>query len=408
MQTTDIEEGIASSGALLVLNTGSSSVKFALFEAASLDERLSGHLDLTGGTGGEVVFVDRPDRRRSTQRIVAGESAIDGLLDRIEGRVAGQVIAAVGHRIVHGMDRVDPERVTPELLAALHRLEPIDPDHLPAAIAMIEAVGRRYPSVPQVVCFDTAFHRGLPRVARLLPIPRRYDDRGIRRYGFHGLSYEYLMEELERVAGSTVAKGRVVLAHLGSGASMAAVVDGRGIDTSMGFTPAAGLPMGTRCGDLDPGVAAYLARTEEMSATEFFAMASHESGLLGMSSTSADLRELLKVEASDVRAAEAVAVFCYEAKKCVGAYAAALGGLDTLIFSGGIGENADVVRARVCDGLGFLGIEIDAARNADHDAVVSTAASRVTVRVMRTDEQSMIARSVSRLLNPASNTKAIS
>ena len=255
--------------------------------------------------------------------------------------------------------------------------------------------------MPQVVCFDTAFHRDLPRVARLLPIPRRYDAQGLRRYGFHGLSYAYLMEELGRRAGAVAARGRVVLAHLGSGASMAAVLDGRSVDTSMGFTPTGGLPMSTRCGDLDPGVAAYLARSGQMSAEAFFTMASRESGLLGMSTTSADMRELLKLEASDARAAEAVAVFCYQAKKCIGAYAAALGGLDTLVFSGGIGERADVVRSRICDGLDFLGIELDAARNAAHADVISAPASRATVRVIRTDEESMIARSVARVLRLA-------
>jgi acetate kinase len=294
---------------------------------------------------------------------------------------------------------VAPERVTPGLLDELRRLEPIDPDHLPLEIEMIEAVARRYPRLPQVVCFDTAFHRTLPRVAQLLPIPRRYDANGIRRYGFHGLSYEYLMEALHRCAGVAAARGRVVLAHLGSGASMAAVIDGRSVDTSMGFTPTAGLPMSTRSGDLDPGLAAYLERSEQLSASEFFALASHESGLLGVSETSADMRDLLNLEASDVRAAEAVALFCYQAKKCVGAYAAALGGLDTLVFSGGIGENGDAVRARICEGLGFLGIELDAVRNAAHAEVITTDTSRATVRVIRTDEESMIARSVSRVLH---------
>ena len=257
----------------------------------------------------------------------------------------------------------------------------------------------RHPTVRQVACFDTTFHRTLPRVAQLLPIPRRYDTKGIRRYGFHGLSYAYMLEELARQAGERAAQCRVVLAHLGNGASLAAVHEGRSIDTSMGFTPTAGMPMGTRSGDLDPGLAAYLERSEQLTASDFFAMANHKSGLLGISETSSDMHDLLKREATDVRAAEAVALFCYQAKKYVGAYAAALGGIDTLVFSGGIGENAAAVRARVCEGLGFLGIELDMSRNTAHAKVISTDASRATVRVIRTDEELMIARSVSRVLH---------
>jgi acetate kinase len=230
-----------------------------------------------------------------------------------------------------------------------------------------------------------------------LPIPRRFEALGVQRYGFHGLSYAFLMEELARLDGAQAAQGRVVLAHLGHSASLAAVRQGRSIDTSMGFTPSSGIPMGTRAGDLDPGIAHYLEHAEHMRRDEFDAMVHHASGLLGMSETSGDMRTLLAHEADDPRAAEAIAVFCYQARKCVGAYAAALGGIDTLVFAGGIGENAAPVRARICEGLGFLGIEIDAARNAAHAPVVSGAASRVRVRVMRTDEEQMIARSVCRV-----------
>ena len=386
---------------ILVLNGGSSSIKFALYGTAPLACRLSGNIDRIGHEGARLSVAEQPDGRKSAQALPAGDhrSATDALIEWLDARDSFAAIEAVGHRVVHGMDHVAPERVTPGLLDELRRLGPIDPDHLPLEIEMIEAVARRYPRLPQVVCFDNAFHRTLPRVAQLLPIPRRYDAKGIRRYGFHGLSYEYLMEALQRCSGGAAARGRVVLAHLGSGASMAAVIDGRSIDTSMGFTPTAGLPMSTRSGDLDPGLAAYLERSEQLSASEFFALASHESGLLGVSETSADMRDLLNLEVSDVRAAEAVALFCYQAKKCVGAYAAAMSGLDTLVFSGGIGENGQAVRARICEGLGFLGIELDAMRNAAHAEVISTDTSRVTVRVIRTDEESMIARSVSRVLH---------
>jgi len=236
-------------------------------------------------------------------------------------------------------------------------------------------------------------------VAQLLPIPRRYEAQGVRRYGFHGLSYAFLMGELARLDGAKAAQGRVILAHLGNGASLAAVREGKSIDTSMSFTPTAGLPMSTRSGDLDPGLVWYLARTEQMSAKQFNEMVNFHSGLLGISETSSDMHDLLDREMHDVRAAEAVAVFCYQVKKWIGAFAAALGGVDTLLFAGGIGENAPAVRARICDGLGFLGIELDQKRNAENALLSSRESSRVKVRVIHTDEELMIARSVARVLN---------
>jgi acetate kinase len=296
------------------------------------------------------------------------------------------------------MTHSEPEQVTPELIDELHRITPYDPDHLPRETELIEAFRRRHPKLPQVACFDTAFHRTMPRVAKLLSIPRRFDTKGVQRYGFHGLSYAYLMEELARLGDPAATTGRVILAHLGNGASLAAVRDGKSIDTSMGFTPTAGLVMSTRSGDLDPGLAPYLARTEQITTTQFYDMVNHKSGLLGVSETSSDLRDLLAREADDVRAAEAVALFCYQAKKWIGSFAAALGGLDTLVFAGGIGENASPVRARICEGLGFLGIELKESRNAETAGVISTDASRVVVRVIRTDEEQMIARSVCRVL----------
>ncbi len=375
---------------ILTLNAGSSSIRFALFDAA-------GGAQVVAGSHAVDEAPALPVRR--VAGTLAHGASTEDLLDALAAQVGLAGVDAIGHRVVHGMRHVEPERVTPALLADLRGIAPIDPEHLPAEIALIEALASRLPAVPQVACFDTAFHAAMPRVAQLLPIPRRYEAQGIRRYGFHGLSYAYLMEALARTAGEAAAHGRVVLAHLGSGASMAAVHGGRSVDTSMGFTPDSGLPMGTRSGDLDPGLAAYLERTERLSASAFFTMASHASGLLAVSGTSADMRELLAREASDVRAAEAVALFCYQAKKCVGAYAAVLGGIDTLVFSGGIGEHAAPVRARICEGLGFLGIAIDAARNEAHADVISTDASRATVRMIRTDEESMIARSVSRVLH---------
>jgi acetate kinase len=284
------------------------------------------------------------------------------------------------------------------MIEELHQLSPFDPEHLPEEILLTEAFHQRFPALPQVACFDTAFHHDLPRVAQLLPIPRRYEAQGVRRYGFHGLSYAYLMEELARLGDPAATTGRVILAHLGNGASLAAVRDGKSVDTSMSFTPNSGVPMSTRSGDLDPGLVWYLARTEKMSAKQFNELVNFQSGLLGVSETSSDMRDLLEHETQDVQAAEAVALFCYQVKKWIGAFAAALGGLDTLVFAGGIGENAPAVRARICDGLGFLGIELEAKRNATNEGVISAASSRVAVRVIHTDEEWMIAKTVCRIL----------
>jgi len=326
-------------------------------------------------------------------------AGMDLLMHWLEQAVGLGNIRAVGHRVVHGgMTYSRPERVTPDMLEELRRISPYDPEHLPSEISLIEAVDRRCPGLFQAACFDTAFHHDLPRVAALLPIPRRYDAQGLRRYGFHGLSCAFLMRELTRVGKTGEANGRVILAHLGNGASMTAVGRGRSIETTMGFTPTSGLPMGRRSGDLDPGVIAYLARTEGMDVERFSRMVNAESGLLGVSELSPDMRDLLAQEARDPRAAEAVALFCYHARKAVGALAATLGGLDTLVFSGGIGEHAAPVRAQICESMEFLGITIDPRRNQAGEPVLSRQDGQVTVRLIPTNEESEIARSVHELL----------
>jgi acetate kinase len=326
-------------------------------------------------------------------------AAVGALMDWIEERGGSDALTAVGHRVVHGGPKYsEPQRINAEMVEELHRLSPFDPEHLPEEILLTEAFHRRFPDLPQVACFDTGFHHDLPRVAQLLPIPRRYEAQGVRRYGFHGLSYAFLIGELARLAGTEAAQGRVILAHLGNGASLAAVRDGKSMDTSMSFTPTAGVPMSTRSGDLDPGLIWYLARTEKMSTKQFHEMVNFQSGLLGVSETSSDMRDLLDCETRDVRAAEAIALFCYQVKKWIGAFAAALGGLDTLVFAGGIGENAPTVRTRICDGLGFLGIELDQKRNVANAGVISSETSRIPVRVIRTDEEWVIANMVCRVL----------
>ncbi len=388
---------------ILTINGGSSSIKFALFEtAATLRRTLEGEIERIGLPEARLRVRGLDPADTFSRPVTAPDhtAAVRALMDWIEERLGRDALTAVGHRVVHGGPKYSrPRRITAEMVAELRRLSPFDPEHLPEEILLTEAFQRRFPDLPQVACFDTAFHHDLPRVARLLPIPRRYEAQGIRRYGFHGLSYAFLMEELARLDGTKVAQGRVILAHLGNGASLAAVHHGKPVDTSMGFTPAAGVPMSTRSGDLDPGLLWYLARSEGLDAKGYNEMVNFQSGLLGVSETSSDMRDLLESETRDVRAAEAVALFCYQIKKCIGAFAAALGGLDTLVFAGGIGENAPLIRERICDGLGFLGIEIEPERNARNAALISPDSGRAKVRVIHTDEALMIARSVVHVLN---------
>ena len=387
---------------VLTLNAGSSSLKFALFDADSpLSPVVSGAISGIGSTLATFTMKGLADEVLERAEVAALDpvSGLAYVLDRLEVSVGASGFAAVGHRVVHGGPNYrDPQRVDSAMLAELRRISAFNPVHLPCEIALMEVIAARFPDTAQVACFDTAFHSQMPRVAKMLAIPRRYEAMGVKRYGFHGLSYAGLMEEVERVAGTDAAQGRVILAHLGQGSSMAAVRGGQGIDTSMGFTPAAGLMMGTRSGDLDPGLISFLAHTERMGPAEFDHMINRESGLFGVSETSSDMQELLARETSDVRAAEAVALFCYQAKKMIGAYAAALGGVDTLVFAGGIGENAPVLRARICQGLEFLGLALDASRNAASEEVISSDASRVVVRVIRTNEENVIARSVCSVL----------
>ena len=385
---------------ILTINAGSSSIRFAFFQAgATLEQQLHGKVDRIGSHGTTFTFSGAGEAGGSLA-VPEGSSATQFLLDWLELQPAFQRVVAVGHRIVHGMHHSAPERITKELLDELRSIRFYDPEHLPREIELIEAIQARYPQLPQTACFDTAFHQTMPRVARMLAIPRRYEALGVQRYGFHGLSYAYLMEELIRLGDPAATSGRVILAHLGNGASLAAVRDGKGMDTSMGFTPASGLVMSTRCGDIDPGLVSFLSRTEGMTAAQFQKLANHESGLLGVSETSSDMRDLLARENTDVRAAEAVALFCYQAKKWIGSFAAALGGIDTLVFAGGIGENCAPVRSRICAGLGFLGIELNSRHNENHEDVISTLSDQVKVRVIRTDEELMIARLVLRTKEP--------
>lgn len=385
---------------ILTLNGGSSSLKFAVFEPGDPPSRqLWGNLERIGHRDAALSVHD-PSATAAPRSVQAADhgAALRSILDELRQRKLPPP-AAIGHRIVHGGEKyVAPTVITPALLTELHRLSPLAPEHLPAELALIESCTQTFPGLPQVACFDTAFHRTLPAIARLLPLPRRFAAQGLRRYGFHGLSYTFLLAELQRLCGPAARRGRHIFLHLGNGASLAAIRDGECIDTSMGFTPTAGLVMGTRSGELDPGLFPYLLRQNQLTADELERLLNHESGLLGISETSSDMRELLAREATDSRAAEAVDLFCYQAKKWLGAYAAALGGLDTVVFSGGIGEHAPAVRARICAGLEFLGIALDEKRNEAGASVISQAQSRVAVRVIPTDEERVIAESVAQTI----------
>ena len=366
-----LTDPVAAKSALLTVNGGSSSVKFALFTASHPPVRLWSN---------------------TIERLGSVSVAASPIFEALKPHLQGIALTAIAHRIVHGgLHLIDHFVITPEKLDALRAAVPFDTAHLPREIELIETFQKHFPDVPQIACLDTAFHRNLPRVATLFPIPRRFDRAGIRRFGFHGLSYTYLMSELRRRIGDG-ADGRTILAHLGSGASMAAIHHSKPIDTTMGFTPTAGLVMGTRPGDLDPGLLLYLSRSEKMSPDQLDDFITRECGMIGVSDTSADMRDLIGRRATDPRAAEAVQLFCYRAKQYLGSLTAALGGLDTLVFSGGIGEHSAEARAGICEGLEFLGLHLDPTRNNANASLISSPESRIPIHVIPTDEEIVMAR----------------
>ena len=387
---------------LLTINGGSSSIKYALYQIKGpLNLLLAGEIENIESGDAKLSFIHSGKKQQQHINIkVANHSeAADWLVNWLEKEVGFIWVKAIGHRIVQGMDHGSPELITAKLMKELKAISAYDPEHLPSEIKFVEAFKKRFPKVDQVACFDTSFHSSMPAIAKLLALPRKYREKGIKRYGFHGLSYSYLMEEFERLAGTEASQGKIIMAHLGSGASLAAVKNGKSLDTSMGFTPASGLTMSTRTGDLDPGVAWYLMKSEKLTPRKFNHLVNHESGLLGISETTADMQQLLNLRQEDPRAAEAVDFFCYQAIKWIGAFTAVLGGLDTLIFSGGIGEHSSEIRKRICDGLQFLGIELDETKNSTNEKIISAEASKAAVRVIKTNEELMIARSVCKILN---------
>ena len=384
---------------VLTINGGSSSIKFAVYSLEDNPKRLlHGKIDRIGLATPVLTVTHAQSNKKDSYPVKAPgirEAAVF-LTGWLEKQPEFGHVTAIGHRIVHGMDHTEAVLITPPLLRELKKISSYDPDHLPGEIQLIETFRKRHPQLPQVACFDTSFHTGMPRVASMLPIPRRFYEAGIKRYGFHGLSYSYIMEELARIDKNT-ANERIIIAHLGNGASMAAVKAGKSIDTSMGFTPAGGLMMGTRPGDLDPGVAWYMMQKEAMTPGQFNEVINHQSGLLGVSGSSPDMQDLLEKESTDIKAKEAIDLFCYQVKKWIGSFTAVLGGLDALVFTGGIGENAPVIRSRICAGLQFLGIEVDEKRNEQHETAIAEYNSTVPVYVIPANEELMIAKTTIKL-----------
>lgn len=384
---------------ILTINGGSSSVKFALYSRDSFNRLLCGKIDRIGLSRATIAYTDALGQEVVKEvSILDYKSAIEILKSFAGEHFDFNNIVAIGHRVVHGMNRKKHTVVTNELIAELKEASAIDPEHLPFEIALIEMFALWQPAIPQVACFDTVFHSEMPRVARVLPIPRRFLEKGIQRYGFHGLSYSYIMDAL-RALDSQVENKRIIIAHLGSGASITAIKDGKSVDTSMGFSPAGGIPMSTRTGDVDPSVLLRIMKEEKHSLCSMNRLINHESGLLGISETSSNMHDLLESENDDERAKEAVDLFCYEVKKKIGAYVAVLGGLDMLVFTGGMGENAPRIRNRICAEMDFFGLILDEERNKNNNEIISATSGSVCVRVMKTNEEVMIARIADGLVN---------
>jgi acetate kinase len=385
-------------GGVLTVNTGSSSLKLAAYgDEPGLPRRLGIVVERIGLPNGRLTCTSSTgvtDEEISTSDHGA---ALRLALEYMDKRLAFTP-AGVGHRVVHGgPTHAQAQRISPGLMTELRSFQEIDPGHMPQALAAVESMAIRYPTVPQFVCFDTAFHRSMGPIAQRYPLPGWTVDAGIRRYGFHGLSCEFIVSALARI-DPRAADGRLLIAHLGNGASITAVHRRASVDTTMGFSPCGGLMMGTRSGDLDPTIVTYLARTRKSTAEDLQRLLNEESGLLGVSDVSQDMRDVLG-QAGSPRATEAIELYCYIARKHFGALAASLDGVDTIVFTGGIGEHAAPIREGICRGLGHLGVAVDPHRNAAHEDVISAPGSPVTIRVMATDEDAVIAGHVRRCLD---------
>jgi acetate kinase len=392
----------ASGASILVINSGSSSVRFGLFTTKELVRRWSGTIERIGLADSRFRAVDenRANIFDRKMEVANHKEALKLLLSAVDQHPSGTRLTAVGHRVVHGGSRSNaPVIVTASVEARLRKLNRLAPMHQPYTLAGIAAVRAAHPKVPQITCFDTAFHSSLPQVARLTALPRTLHDQNIRRYGFHGLSYEYITYALRR-DGVDLDRQRVIIAHLGNGASMCALKEGRSVETTMGFSTLSGLPMGTRCGDLDPGLVLYLLTEKRMRVKQVQKLLYEQSGLVGISGLSPNMEDLLRQRAAP-EAAEAIEFYCYQARRHLAGLTATLGGLDRLVFTGGIGANASLIRAKICAGLEYLGIVIDSKRNENSAEIVSNEKSEVVVEAIATDEELMIAQHVRDLLKGA-------
>lgn len=388
---------------VLTINGGSSSIKFALYDMVQQGQsQFAGKIHRIGAATPQFTVTRNKQQEKKDMQASGFQEATAFLTTWLGQQEAYKHVRCIGHRLVHGMQHTQPEIISNELLKELEDIQESDPDHLPAELELIRHFQKHQPAIPQIACFDTAFHTTMPRLAKMLPLPRRFEKAGLQRYGFHGLSYAWLMEELTK---NNEEKGKIILAHLGSGASMAAVKNGVSIDTTMGFTPTGGLVMSERTGDMDPGVATWLMQTEGLTIQQYNHLINHESGLLGISETSGDVLELLQKEEQDIRAKEAIDFFCYNARKWIGALTTTLGGLDTLVFSGGIGENAAIIRARICDGLQYAGILLDEGKNNQHARNIAAPNSSVKIYVIPTDEEQMIAKLTTAVYEQSTKSK---
>lgn len=347
-----------------------------------------------------VYAVDKVgDVPKELQRLQLNNDDDTDLVQHINAASDAYEIVGIGHRLVHGGPKYGHTvRITDEVKRDMRELAVFDPEHTPAALKLIEECERAFPDIPQFASFDTAFFHDLPRTVQLLPLPRKYFQHGLRRYGFHGLSYTYLQQTFRELAGEAAVNGRVIYAHLGSGASLAATQDGKPIDTTMAFTPASGVVMSTRAGDLDPSIGWFLQRQYGISAEQYNHLVNFESGLLGISGRTGDMKTLLDHESSDTQAAEAIEIFCHRIAQAIAALATSIGGVDSLIFSGGIGEQSAILRQRICDKLAFLGIKLDKARNSRHEQLISASNSPAGIHIIPTDETSIIAQHVTKQL----------
>ncbi|MGH9652153.1 MAG: acetate/propionate family kinase [Bryobacteraceae bacterium] len=388
-------------GYILTVNSGSSSLKFSVYDLEPDGAPpVSGRFERIGlpnpvfNAAGKSQPIELPDHG----------AALRALFGWLQAHGLYRDLRAVGHRVVYGGREYEkPEIVTPKLIERLTQLVPFAPEHLPHELEAIQAIHSAHSELPQVACFDTAFHAQSPKIAKLYPLPRHYFDDGLIRYGFHGLSYAYILQELVKLRRASIG-ARIIVAHLGNGASMAAIRGVEPIDTTMGLTPSGGLMMSSRCGDLDPGVVLYLLEGG-LSPPLARRVFNEKSGLLGVSEISSDMQDLLARESDSPYAAEAIALFCYQAKKFLGALAAILGGVDTLVFTAGIGENAASIRSRICEGLEFIGIRLDPAHNEANAPVISAPESASEVRVIKTNEEIMIARYTDELTGSGQNNE---